>query len=111
LGVRFQQMAIWPIVKAHVAIRQQVLRLRPLDKLLDCLINVLAGGTGLIEIYTRGRPACAEQSTVSETLNACTPDNVAQMRTAIKLILPRHAQCYRHNYQWPNPRDCARISA
>lgn len=110
LGVRFQQMAIWPIVKAHVTIRQKVLRHRPLDKLLDCLINILAGGTGLVEINTRvrpdhalqlafGRSACAEQSTVSETLNACTPDNVAQMRTAIKLILRRHAQCYRHNYQ------------
>jgi hypothetical protein len=103
-------MAIWPVVMAHVAIRQKVRQHRPLDKLLDCLINILAGGSGLVEINTRvrpdhalqlafGRSTCAEQSTISETLNACTSDNVAQLRTAIKLILRQHGQCYHHNYQ------------
>lgn len=110
LGVQFQQLKIWPVVKAHVVIKQKVRQHQPLDKLLDCFINILAGGTGLVEINTRvrpdqalqlafGRPGCAEQSTVSRTLNACTAENVIQMRTALTTILRLHGQSYRHDYE------------
>jgi len=49
-----------------------------------------------------GRQSCAEQSTISDTLNACTAENVDQMRTAINLILRQHGRCCQHNYekQW-----------
>ncbi len=84
LGVQFQQLNIWAVVKEDVRIKQKVRQHQPLDKLLDCFMNVLAGGNGLIEINTRvrpdralqlafGRAVCAEQSTVSRTLTACTP--------------------------------------
>ena len=110
LGVHFQQLGIWSIVQAHVKIKQKVRRHTPLDKLLDCFINILAGGVGLVEINTRvrpdralhrafGRTTCAEQSTISDTLNACTPENLVQMRTALTLILRQHSQCYQHDYQ------------
>ncbi len=110
LGVHFQQLGIWSVVKAQVNIKQKIRQHTPCDKLLDCFINMLAGGVGLVEINTRVRPdhalqqafgrmACAEQSTVSDTLNACSPDNVTQMRTALTLILRQHSQCYRHDYQ------------
>jgi hypothetical protein len=72
--------------------------LAALDKLLDCFINILAGGVGLVEINTRvrpdgalqrafGRTTCAEQSTVSDTLNACTSENVVQLRRALTVTL------------------------
>jgi hypothetical protein len=112
-GWRFQQMGIWPMVEESVHIKQKVLRHTPLDKLKDCLINILAGGTGLVETNLRvrpdravqmafGRQSCAEQSTISDTLNACTAENVSQMRTAINRILHQHGCCYQHNYeqQW-----------
>ncbi len=110
LGVHFQELGIWSVLQTQVKIKQKVRQHTPLDKLLDCFINILAGGVGLIEINTRvrpdralqqafGRTACAEQSTVNDTLNTCTPENVAQLRTALTIILRQHSQCYRHDYQ------------
>lgn len=113
IGRRFQQMGIWLMVEESVHIKQKVLRHTPLDKLKDCLINILAGGAGLVETNLRvrpdravqmafGRQSCAEQSTISDTLNACTAENVDQMRTAINRILRQHGGCCQHNYekQW-----------
>jgi hypothetical protein len=110
LGVHFQQLGIWSVIQAHVKIKQKIRQHSPSDKLLDCFINILAGGVGVVEINTRvrpdralqrafGRSACAEQSTVSDTLNACTPENVLQMRRALTVILRQHSHCYRHDYQ------------
>lgn len=109
LGQQFQHLAIWSVVAAHVQIKQKTLKYSPLDKLLACFVNILAGGHGLVEINTRVRPdvalqrafgptACAEQSTISDTLNACTPANVAQMRTALTCLIRQHSQTYRHDY-------------
>ena len=113
LGCRMRQMGLWSIVQSHVTIKQKVLLHRPLDKLLDCLINILAGGTGLVEVNTRvrpdravqrafGRSACADQSTISDTLNAATAENVNQLRRALKAILHAHGRSSRHDYehQW-----------
>ncbi len=110
LGVKFRHMKIWDVITAAVTIHQKVRQHTPLDKLLDCFINMLAGGAGVVEVNTRvrpevavqrafGRTACAEQSTISDTLNACTSDNVSQMRSALKSILRTHSQSCRHDYQ------------
>jgi hypothetical protein len=110
VGCWFQQMGIWSVVEQSVQIKQKVLRHKPSDKLKDCLINILAGGSGLVETNLRvrpdqaiqvafGRTVCAEQSTLSDTLNACTPENVNQMRTSISLILRQHGRCYPHQYE------------
>jgi hypothetical protein len=67
------------------------------------------GARGLVEINTRlrsdpalqaalGRAACAEQSTVQQTLDACTDETVAQMQQALDEIYRRHAASYRHDY-------------
>jgi hypothetical protein len=58
---------------------------------------MLAGGSGLAEINTRvrpdaglqralGRKECAGQSVVSQTLDACTGENVAQMQQALRAV-------------------------
>ena len=109
IGRRFQQMGVWSVVEQNVRIKQKVLRYMPTDKLKDCLINILAGGCGLVETNTRVRPdraiqvafqrqSCAEQSTISDTLNACTAENVNQMRAAIRAILQRDGRCCQHSY-------------
>ena len=82
-------------------------------QLKDCLINILAGGTGVVETNLRvrpdravqvafGRQSCAEQSTISDTLNACSAENVNQMRMAVTAILRCYGSSYRHPYdtQW-----------
>ncbi len=110
MGVKFQQMKIWERITETVTIPQKVRQHTPLNKLLDCFINILAGGAGVVEVNTRvrpdiavqrafGRSTCAEQSTISDTLNACTPDTVVQMRSALKSILRTHSQSCRHDYQ------------
>ncbi len=110
LGVHFQQQGIWSIVETHVKIKQKIHQHTPLNKLLDCFINILAGGVGLVEINTRvrpdralqrafGRTTCADQSTINRTMNVCTPENVTQLRIALTCILRQQSQCYRHDYQ------------
>lgn len=110
LGVRIQKLGIWSVIEQHVAIKQKVLKHKPSDKLLDCFINILAGGRGVVEINTRvrpdralqrafGRSCCAEQSTISDTLNACGVENVEQLHTALRLIFREHSQGYRHDYK------------
>lgn len=109
LGLKFQELRLWHSVEEQVHIRQKVRQHTPLEKLLDCFINILAGGHGLIEINTRvrpdvavqrafGRSRCAEQSTISDTLNACTVDNVQELRRAVEIILRQHGRSYRHDY-------------
>ena len=108
-GVRFQQQGLWQPVVECVQIRQKVRQHEPLAKVCDALINILAGGQGLNEINTRvrpdvalqrafGRTTCAEQSSISRTFNACTPENVAQLRDAVERLLQQQGHTYRHNY-------------
>lgn len=110
VGVYLQQVGIWQVVEQHVRIRQKVIKHRPIDKLLDAFINILAGGQGVSEVNTRvrsdrplqcafGRTSCAEQSVVSDTVNACTEENVNQMRQALCDIYQAHSQGCKHNYQ------------
>jgi len=94
IAQQFKMMKLWSVVQESVVIPQKKVRYEPLDKLLDCLILILAGGGGLVEINTRvrndpglqrafGRHECAEQSTISSTVNACTQETVEQMRKAM----------------------------
>ena len=108
-GICMQQMGIWQMVSKHVTIKQKVMVHTPLEKLQDAFINIMAGGHGLVEVNNRvrpdaalsrafGRSRCAEQSTISDSLNACTEENVAQMRQAVQLIYQRYGQGYAHHY-------------
>jgi hypothetical protein len=110
VGLHFQRMNLWATVGQFVQIKQKVYHHDPLDKLLDCFINILAGGHGLNEINLRVRPdialqaafghgPCAEQSTISRTLNACTADTVAQLRQANEAILRHYGGSAQHDYQ------------
>lgn len=109
LGLQFQHLQMWQVITHQVQIKQKVLTHRPLEKLQDSFVNMLAGGHGLIEINTRlradpalqrafGRKGCAEQSTISDTFNACTSENVQQMRQALACLLRQHSQTYQHDY-------------
>ncbi len=108
-GLRWQDWEVGEILRQHLHIKQKVRAHQPLEKLLDCFINILAGGAGLVEVNhlvrpdlavqrAFGRRTCAEQSTISDTLDACTPDNVHQLRTVIELLLRQRGQSYTHDY-------------
>ena len=109
VGLRMRAMGIWKVVEEKVQIKQKVIRYRPIDKLLDGFIMILAGGRGITEINTRvrpdemlqaafGREGCADQSTVSATFNACDAENVQQLRQAVETIYQKHSHACDHDY-------------
>jgi hypothetical protein len=109
LGQHWQALGILGVIEKHVQIGQKVLRHKPTDKLLDGLICLLAGGRGVVDVNRRlrhdrglqrafGRSGCADQSTISDTLNACRPAHVDQLRQALQQLLREHGQAYRHDY-------------
>lgn len=110
LGVRLERLGILATIGHYVDIQQKVILDSPLDKLTDALVTILAGGQGLSEANKRvrsdpalqrafGRERCAEQSVISETLNASTAENVKQMNQALTDIYRQHSEGYQHNYQ------------
>lgn len=109
LGCHLQQLDLFAPVREQVRIAQKAITHTPADKLYDAFIAILAGAHGLVEVNTRlrsdpalqqafGRTACADQSTVQATLNAGTPENVAQLTGALAAIYRQHSQGYRHDY-------------
>jgi hypothetical protein len=109
IGVLLRQHDVFGPIRERVRIAQKTVKHTPLDKLYDGFITLLMGAHGLVEINTRlrsdralqravGRIACAEQSVVQQTLDACTEDNVGQMQHALDEIYRRQGQGYRHDY-------------
>jgi len=115
IGVKLNQMGVFKPVAQNVHISQKVVKYTPPEKLLDCLITILAGARGLVEANKRvrtdrglqaafGRKGCAEQSVISETLDACTKENVSEMEQAMQEIYRQHSQGYRHDYAHSLPQ-------
>lgn len=109
LGTRIERLGILKTLGQHLHIQQKVIVDSPLDKVTDALITILAGGAGLYEANKLvrsdrglqrafGRERCAEQSVISETFNACTENNVAEMTQALTEIYRQHSDGYRHDY-------------
>ncbi len=109
LGLRLRSLDIFGPIRSTVTIAQKTVKHTPAQKLYDAFIALLAGAHGLVEINTRlrsdpalqaafGRAACAEQSVVQQTLDACTAENVAQLEQAVDAIYRRHSRGYRHDY-------------
>src|SRR5881397_2286026 len=103
LGLHLRQIDLFGPIRDSVKIAQKTVKYTPHDKLSDAFISILAGAHGLSEINTRlrsdpvlqaafGRTACAEQSVVQDTLNACTDEQVSQLAQALQTIYRRHAQ-------------------
>src|SRR3954468_5903714 len=83
LGQILQQRDLFGPVRNLVKIEQKTVKHSPTDKLYDALIAILSGAHGLVEVNARvradlalqrafGRQACAEQSVIQETLDACS---------------------------------------
>ena len=110
LGLKLRSIKFFEVLTEHVLIKQKTIKHSPINKLIDAFIAILAGARGLVEINTRlrcdtalqrafGRPECAEQSVVQETLDACTPENVEQLQQALNELFQQHSATSQHNYQ------------
>ncbi len=109
LGVKLKSLDFFGPIRQRVQIAQKTVKYTPIDKLYDGFISLLAGAHGLGEINSRlradpglqlafGRTACAEQSVVQQTLDACTAATVAQMEQAMDEIYRQYSQGFRHDY-------------
>jgi hypothetical protein len=109
LGTVIHQRNVFAPVREQLTIGQKTVTHAPQDKLYDALIAILAGAHGIVEVNTRlradvalqrafGRTACAEQSSIQDTLDACTSENVEQMHQALDQIYREHSRGYRHDY-------------
>jgi hypothetical protein len=109
LGAKLQALDLFGPIREQVHIAQKTVKYTPTQKLYDAFIALLAGAHGVVEINTRlrsdpvlqaavGRAACAEQSVVQDTLDACTPTNVAELQQALDTIYRRFGHGYHHDY-------------
>ena len=109
LGVKVRQLDLFRPIREQVHIKQKTVRYTPSDKLYDAWIAILAGAHGLVEVNTRlrsdpalqaafGRTACAEQSVMQQTLDACDATKVAPLRQALTTIYRRHSRGFGHDY-------------
>jgi hypothetical protein len=110
LGCKLQQLDLFGPIRDQVQIPQKTVRYSPTDKLYAAWIALLAGAEGVVDLNRLvradpalqrafGQPACAEQSTVQDTLDAATATTVTQMEAALATIFRRHSAAYRHPYR------------
>jgi hypothetical protein len=109
IGVRLRTLDIFGPIRDRVKIKQKKILYDPIDKLQDALVVILAGARGMHEVNTRlrsdpalqrafNRTACAEQSVVQDTLDACTSTNVGEMMLALDDIFQKQSLAFRHDY-------------
>jgi hypothetical protein len=109
IGLKIRSLQLFNPIEKSVCIFQKSIKHKPVEKLYDAFIAILAGAHGLSEINTRlrsdtalqrafGRGSCAEQSVVQRTLDACTQENVSEMRRALTSIFRTHSRTFRHQY-------------
>ena len=130
IGVKTRKMKLFAPIEREVKIPQKIVKHRPVDKLKDGYIAILAGAQGMVEVNKRvraeravqvafGRTSCEEQSVIQDTLDACTDQNVTEMHRAMEQIFRQQSQSYRHDYpcEWQlldvdmTGRPCGRKAA
>jgi len=110
LGLKLNSLKLLDPIKYKVVVLQKASATHRFENWLMPLLRFCLGARGLAEINTRvrsdnalqrafGIKACADQSVVQETLNACTKPNVRQMQKALDVIFRKHSLACRHNYK------------
>lgn len=80
IGAKTRKMKLFGPIEREVKIAQKIIKHRPVDKLMDGYIAILAGAAGMAEVNKRvrseravqvvfGRKGCAEQSVVQDQMN------------------------------------------
>ena len=94
----------------NVTVKMKTRHFSPIDKLEQVLISILAGCNTLSEVNTTIRPdlllaqiggwaPVAEQSTLSETLDALTLMNIEQLESAVGAIWRRHSATLKRDWR------------
>ncbi len=112
VGFWMRRKRIWQLIAERVEIKQKVCRYEPIDKLLGVLITILTGAGGLVESNTRVRSdeglqrafgldgeSFPDQSTLSETINACEARDVAAFRGGLEQIYQSFGRAMKHPWK------------
>jgi len=109
LGVHLRRMDFFQPLEAHVKIEQKVLKYTPVQKLEMFLVGVLAGAKAVSHTATTvridpalvsafGLPGCAEQSSIADTLNAASEQDVADVQAALDELFHSYSQSRQHAF-------------
>ena len=109
LGLKLQHLGLFKPVEKLVKIKQKVINYTPTTKLYAIFIALLAGMESISELNKClgadsvlqagfGLNGCADQSTVQDTLDACSPDNLNQMEPAFAQIYGQFGKAPVHNF-------------
>lgn len=103
-----QEKVLKPI--ENVSLKMKMRQYSPTDKLEQVLVSILAGCETVSQVNTTIRPdlflaqaggwACvAEQSTLSETLDALTLMNIDQLDKAVRAVWRRHSATLQRDWR------------
>lgn len=109
LGAYLRRMDFFQPLEAHVKIGQKVLKYTPVQKLEMFLVGVQAGAKAVSHTATTvridpalisafGLPGCAELSSIAETLNAATEQDVTDMQVALDELFRAYTHSRQHNF-------------
>ena len=109
IGQKAQELKLLDPLHKLVKIDQKTLLHSPTEKLLDAMLAIACGAEALSQINTTlradgaisrawGRERCADQSSVQETLSACTAQNIEQMQQVLGEIYQRFGRAANHPY-------------
>jgi len=109
LGVHLRRIGFFKPLEEYVQIHQKVLKYTPVQKLEMFLVGVLAGAKAVSQTATTvridpalisafGLPGCADQSSIAETLNAATEQDVADVQVALDELFRSYSQTRQHNF-------------
>lgn len=102
-----QQQVLAPLEQVQIPMKTR--NFRPSDKLIQMFLSILTDCTYLVEVNTKLKPEqqlaavwpwprFADQSTLSQTLDALTLMQIDQLRHATTSIWRAHSQTRRHNW-------------
>ena len=94
----------------EVALPIKTLDHSPVEKLIEAVVLILAGGraTSQADLLLRpnrwlargwGQDQFAQQATLADTLDACDQSSIASLRTAFEMILQTHSAALSHDYR------------
>lgn len=93
----------------QLRLKQKAVKYTPVQQLTMLFVALLAGAKSVYHVGTTlrvdralqaafGLPGCADQSTIADTLDAATPEEVAALRAVVEATFVRYSQARRHDF-------------
>src|SRR5438067_751921 len=109
LGSYLRGQAFFRPLEDGVHLKQKVHRYTPAQKLEMIFVSLLAGAKAVYHTGTTlrtdpalpaafGRPGCAEQSVLADTLDAATDADVAALRQVVEASFLQYSPARRHDF-------------